>query len=223
MFTAFAESNGEPEVHGFLHEPERASGDALLLTHGAGGNCQSKLLLELAEAFAAASFCVWRFDLPFRLARPQGPPAFGSATKDREGIRRAVTIMRETVKGPVFVGGHSYGGRQASMLVSEEPTLVEGLLLLSYPLHPPRKASALRAAHFPKLRTPAFFVHGTRDRFGTIQEMESALKLIPAPHTLLEVPGAGHDLLSTKSGGELIAQIVSGFQNFLSIRRPSER
>jgi len=80
------------------------------------------------------------------------------------------------------------------MLCAEEPDLVGGLLLLSYPLHPPRKPEQLRTQHFSKLITPALFVHGTRDPFGSIEELQSALKLIPAKTELLKVDGAGHDL-----------------------------
>jgi predicted alpha/beta-hydrolase family hydrolase len=123
--------------------------------------------------------------------------------------------MKEREDRPMFLGGHSYGGRQATILVSEQSQLVEGLLLLSYPLHPPRKPEQLRTGHFPKLSTPAFFVHGTRDPFGTIQEMTSALKLLPASHVLLEVDGAGHDLLIKKTPGDLPARVVSGFQSFV--------
>ncbi len=79
--------------------------------------------------------------------------------------------MRKMVGGPVILGGHSYGGRQSTMLAAEEPGLVEALLLLSYPLHPPGKPAQPRTAHFPALRTPALFVHGTKDPFGTIEEL----------------------------------------------------
>lgn len=113
------------------------------------------------------------------------------------------------------MGGHSYGGRQASMLAAEEPQLVDGLFLLSYPLHPPRKPNELRTRHFPKLATPAFFVHGSRDPFGTSAEMKSALELIPASHSLFEVNGAGHEILSKGAASELPAQIVDGFKLFL--------
>lgn len=215
MSISLVDLKSEPAIRGFLHEPAEASGDAIVLTHGAGANCQSKLLVEMAEALAASGFTVLRFDLPFRLARPFGPPSPGGASRDRDGLRQAVAVMREKTKGRVFMGGHSYGGRQASMLASEEPRLVEGLLLLSYPLHPPKKPEQLRTGHFPKLATPAFFVHGTRDPFGTTEEMNSALKLIPAAHELFEVPGASHEILSKKAGGELPAEIVDGFKVFV--------
>jgi hypothetical protein len=80
------------------------------------------------------------------------------------------------------------------MLAAEEPSLVAGLLLLSYPLHPPDKPAQLRTAHFPVLLTPALFVHGTKDGFGTPDEMRAALALIPAPTALVCIEGAGHDL-----------------------------
>ena len=80
------------------------------------------------------------------------------------------------------------------MLCAAEPDLVAGLLLLSYPLHPPRKPEQLRVQHLPKLQVPALFVHGTRDFFGSVEEMESALTMIPAKTELLRVEGAGHDL-----------------------------
>ena len=79
--------------------------------------------------------------------------------------------MRRTVSGRLFLGGHSYGGRQSSMLCAEEPDLVSGLLLLSYPLHPPRKPEQQRTQHLPDLRTPTLFVQGTRDPFGSIAEL----------------------------------------------------
>jgi len=98
----------------------------------------------------------------------------------------------------IFLAGHSYGGRQASILCAElsekDPNLVAALLLLSYPLHPPRRPEQQRTQHLPDLRTPALFVHGTRDPFGSIAEIEQALKMIPARTQLLAVEGAGHDL-----------------------------
>ena len=80
------------------------------------------------------------------------------------------------------------------MLCAEEPDLVSALLLLSYPLHPPRRPEQQRTQHLPDLRTPTLFVHGTRDPFGSITEIERAIKMIPAKTKLLTIEGAGHDL-----------------------------
>ena len=87
-------------------------------------------------------------------------------------------LLRERVPGKVFLGGQSYGGRQSTMLAAEEPDLAAGLLLLSYPLHAPGRPADLRTAHFPELVTPALFVHGTRDPFGSIDQMQAALAAI---------------------------------------------
>lgn len=216
-FEPFHEEFGAgPAVHGFLHRPAAASTGALVLTHGAGSNCRSPLLVAVATAFATAGFIVLRCDLPFRQERPKGPP-LGTATKDREGLRRTVEVVRKLVTegsfsdkpaaGRVFLGGHSYGGRQASMLAAEKPGLVDGLVLLSYPLHPPRKPEQLRTAHFPKLRSPALFVHGSRDPFGSLEEMRAALVLIPAVTQLLPVEGAGHEL-SAGASPQIVATLL---------------
>jgi uncharacterized protein len=122
--------------------------------------------------------------------------------------------MRRLVSGRVFLGGHSYGGRQASMLAAAEPGLVERLLLLSYPLHPPQRPGELRTAHFPDIQTPALFVQGTRDGFGSIAEMVAALKLIPARTELIEVAGAGHELATQRSRDRVSQLVVEALRAF---------
>jgi predicted alpha/beta-hydrolase family hydrolase len=179
---------------GFLHRPDAPIGDALVLTHGAGSNCTAPLLVAVANEFAAAGILVYRYDLSFRRKRPHGPPSPASSAADRDGIRAAAQVARSLVTGKVIAGGHSYGGRQTSMAAAEDPLLADGLLLLSYPLHPPNRPHQLRTAHFPEIRTPALFFHGAKDGFGTEQEMRDALQLIPARSDLVLVEGAGHDL-----------------------------
>ncbi|HXM41766.1 MAG TPA: alpha/beta family hydrolase [Bryobacteraceae bacterium] len=197
-----------------LHTPDAPIGDGLVLTHGAGSNCNAPLLVALADAFCATGFAVLRCDLAFREARPHGPPFPAMAAQDRAGLARAVRVMRERVPGKVFLGGHSYGGRQASMLAAEEPDLLAGLMLLSYPLHPPQRPGDLRTAHFPKIATPALFVHGTRDPFGSVEEMRAALLLIAGPHEIVVVEGAGHDLGGTGSYARVAGRVVAAFREF---------
>jgi predicted alpha/beta-hydrolase family hydrolase len=209
---AISDTSGEPAVRGFLHLPARPSGDSLILTHGAGANCLTPLLVALANAFCDAAMTVLRCDLPFRQARPHGPPVRGSAERDQQGLRRAVELVRHIAPGRLFLGGHSYGGRQGTMLAAAEPGLVDGLLLLSYPLHPPKNREQLRTAHFRQLQTPALFVSGTRDGFGTVEELTAALKLIPARTQLLTVEGAGHELLSKRNAAELPWTITAKFE-----------
>src|SRR5579872_3501533 len=212
----FTEVLSDPFVRGFLHRPAKPNGSGVVLTHSAGSNCQSPLLIALADVLCGAGYAVLRCDLPFRQDRPYGPPGPGDAKRDRAGLKNAVAALKNLGSGRIFLGGHSYGGRQASMLCAEQsenaPEFAAGLLLLSYPLHPPRKPEQMRTQHFFNLRTPALFVQGTRDPFASIAEMEQALKLIPAKTRLMPVEGAGHDLgfkgkakredLSTKVFGE---------------------
>jgi len=168
--------------------------NGIILTHGAGSNADSPLLLSLAKAFEAAGWKAMRYNLPYRQLRPTGPPIAAHAANDRAGLAEQVARLRAEVDGVVAAGGHSYGGRQASMLAAEQPGLIDGLLLLSYPLHPPRKPQQLRTAHFAELQTPALFIHGTRDPFASIEELTAALKEIPAKTAILPQPGAGHEL-----------------------------
>src|SRR6185503_8493756 len=139
------------------------------------------------EAFAAQRTTVLRCDLPFRQARPKGPPSPAGAARDRAGLRRAVELMRARCPGRVLLGGASYGGRQATLLVAEHPTLVDGLLLLAYPLHAPGRPDAPRAAHFPSIRIPALFVHGARDPFATLDELNAARATLGGPTALVPI------------------------------------
>ena len=166
----------------------------LLLTHGAGGNRNSPLLRGMEQELSSAGVQVLRFDLPFRVARPHGPPRPNEAQRDRDGLREKILELKAQGAPRLFVGGSSYGGRQSSMLLAEQPSLADGLLLLSYPLHPPGKPQQLRTAHLPNLRMPTLFVHGSRDPFGSLDEIETAMHLIPAKTQLVRIEGAGHDL-----------------------------
>jgi predicted alpha/beta-hydrolase family hydrolase len=239
----FADNAADPNVRGFLHVPETPNGNALILTHGAGSNAQAPLLIALAETFSAAGFTVLRCDLPYRQSRSFGPPGPGDAARDRAGLKNAIASLANELGAPrlaasarrgdlgpsqpaskkIFLAGHSYGGRQSSMLCAElsekEPDLVAGLLLLSYPLHPPRKPEQQRTQHLPNLHTRTLFVHGTRDPFGSIAELEHAIKMIPAQTKLLPVEGAGHDLgfKGKTKQGELPRLILSEFTKFFAL------
>jgi len=199
-------------VRGHLHRAGDGDENGVVLTHGAGSNCNAPLLLAVAAALHAAGLTVLRCDLPFRQKRPKGPPASVDGPGDRAGLRAAVGALRGIVSGRVALAGHSYGGRQASMLAADEPELVKALLLLSYPLHPPGKPGQLRTAHFAKFRTPVLFVHGAKDPFGSLSEMKTAITQIAARKRLIVVDGAGHDL---KGGRFDVAALVDAMLELL--------
>jgi len=193
-------------VYGILHRPGNANGQGIVLTHGAGTNCQAPLLVRMARLLADNGYTVLRYDLPFRRSGRKGPPMPAQAALDREGIRHAVEAMRKVTGGPVIASGHSYGGRQSAMAAAEDPAMARGLLLFSYPLHPPNKPEQLRTSFFGDLRTPVLFVHGTKDPFGTIEELRTHIALIPARTDVIAVEGAGHDL---KRAPDLIQEILA--------------
>lgn len=181
-------------VAGWLYEPSSTSRAAVALTHGAGAGSDAPFLVAAAEALAESGFAVLRYDLPFRQT---GTGALNAAqqARDRDGIRRAAKELRELFPGkPLVLAGHSYGGRQSSMVAAEDPSVADALMLLSYPLHPPRAPEKMRTDHFSTLRTPALFVHGTRDPFGTIHEIQTALALISARTQLKPVEKGAHNL-----------------------------
>ncbi|HET8547713.1 MAG TPA: alpha/beta fold hydrolase [Bryobacteraceae bacterium] len=180
----------------------------LLLTHGAGSSCESHLLKALDLALTATGVTVIRFNLPYRDIRPTGPPRYGDDVTARAAIRRRA----EQADRPVIAGGHSYGGRQTSILAAEDPSLLDGLFLLAYPLHPPRKPDQPRTSHFAALRTPALFIHGDRDPFGSAEEMHAALELISARKQIMLLERAGHEL--TNHGPSMAAGIITAFHEF---------
>ena len=186
------EVDSDPAVRGLLDRPQDVRFLAVL-AHGAGSDARAATLTSVARALRERGGLVLRCDLPYRQARASGPPRPADAERDRLGIRRAIDAMRSLAAAPVLLGGHSYGGRQASMLAADDPGVADALLLMSYPLHPPGKPLQLRTAHLASITVPCLFVHGTSDAFGSPEEMRSALTLVRRSE-LLSVERAGHDL-----------------------------
>jgi predicted alpha/beta-hydrolase family hydrolase len=184
------------QIAAIAHEPSGTPAGVVVLTHGAGGSRESPLLQRVCDEWARRGWLAVRYNLPYRRRRPTGPPS-GSAATDRAGIVEAIDVCRGLAEGPLIVGGHSYGGRQTSMVVaSPEATSIstDVLTLFSYPVHPPGKPERARTEHLPDITTPTVFTHGTSDPFGTPAELRDAAALISAPTEVVEITGARHDL-----------------------------
>jgi predicted alpha/beta-hydrolase family hydrolase len=181
------------DIAGIAHEPDGTPAGVVVLTHGAGGNRDSPLLERLCDEWSRRGWLAVRYNLPYRRRRPKGPPS-GSAATDRAGIVEAITVCRELAPGPLIVGGHSYGGRQTSMVVAAKEAHVDVLTLFSYPVHPPGKPERARTEHLPGIGVPTVFTHGSSDPFGTLDEVGDAAALISAPTQIVEIAGARHDL-----------------------------
>ena len=181
------------EIAGVAHEPESSPLGVVVLTHGAGGNRDSKLLQQVCDEWARRGLLAVRYNLPYRRRRPKGPPS-GSAAGDQAGIVEAIELCRGLADGPLVAGGHSYGGRQTSMVVAQKQAPVDVLTLFSYPVHPPGKPERPRTEHLPDITVPTVFTHGSSDPFGTLAELRAAAALIAAPTEVVEITGARHDL-----------------------------
>lgn len=177
----------------------------MLLAPGAGSDRDHPTLLALEEALEPLP--VRRMDFPYRRAGRRAP--------DRAPV--LVAAMGEELAGlcsdvearpdEVVLGGRSMGGRIASMLVADG-TPAAGLVLLSYPLHPPGKPDRPRTEHLGRLDVPCLFVSGDRDPFGTPEELRSAIAAIPGPTTLHILEGARHD---PKGCDGEITEVVRGW------------
>ena len=179
---------------------------ALVVGHGAGAGQNSPFMVRTAEGLAARGIAAATFDFPYMTARrgaPDRPPVLEQAWRD------AIAEARETFSGlPLFIGGKSMGGRISSQVAAEGVEGVSGLVFLGYPLHPPGRPDRLRVEHLPAIEVPVLFIHGTRDPFGTPDELTAASAAIPGPVTHVWIEGRGHDL---KGADAEVASTVATF------------
>jgi hypothetical protein len=180
---------------------------ALLLAPGAGAGRDQPALVAIDEAVARLGLATSRMDFPYRLAGrrvPDRAPVLVAA------VRHAAAELADAAgmaPDRLALGGRSMGGRMCSMAVAEGLPAA-GLVLVSYPLHPPGRPEKLRTEHFPALEVPCLFVSGTRDAFGTPEELEEATAAIPGPVTHHWVDGGDHGL---RRRDEAVAQVVAGW------------
>ena len=180
-------------IAGVAHEPPAPAAGVVVLTHGAGGNRESPLLIRVCDEWARRGWLAVRYNLPYRQRRPKGPPS-GSAKADQAGIVEAIELARTLGPGPVIAGGHSYGGRMTSMVLAERAADIDVMTLFSYPLHPPGKPERARTEHLPGIAVPTVFTHGSADPFGTLDEVAAAAALVSGRTEVVAITGARHDL-----------------------------
>ncbi len=187
----------------FLFDGPEDAAVTILLAHGAGAPMDSASLTATAKALAAAGLRVARFEFGYMASRRTGegrkPPPRAETVKPE--YIAAVGALAAT--GPLVIGGRSMGGRVASMVADElfAAGRIAGLLCLGYPFHPPGKPEQLRTRHLADLQTPTLICQGTRDEFGTRDEV--AGYALSDRIELLWLEDGDHDLKPRKS--------VSGF------------
>ncbi len=183
----------------------KAAPDGLLLTHGAGSGSDHPTLLAIEAGVAPLP--VTRIEFPYRREGRKPPDR---APKLITCVREEADAFAERLEvdpGRVLLGGRSMGGRMCSMAVAEGQPAA-GLVLISYPLHPPGKPDRLRVDHFPLIEVPCLFVSGTRDPFGTPEEMEHHVAAIPAPVTMCWIEGGRHEL---KGADDEVVAAITGW------------
>jgi predicted alpha/beta-hydrolase family hydrolase len=183
---------------------------AVMLAHGAGANQTSSFMVEFAQALAARGFDTITFNFLYSEAG-KGPP---DRNDGLEACYRALiaafhagTIAEDAEGRRLVIGGKSMGGRIASQVVAATPDGVAGLVLLGYPLHPPGRPDKLRSKHLPKITVPMLVVQGSRDAFGTPEELRPILQPLEAPTKLYVVEGSDHSFKVPKRGAPPQAQV----------------
>lgn len=164
---------GPLQVHYLIDGPEDAFAN-LILAHGAGAAMDSDGMNALVRVLATAGFRVARFEFAYMESRRLGarkPPPKAELLRDEY----LAAIDAVSLPGPLFIGGKSMGGRVASMIADplHREGRVAGVLCLGYPFHPPAKPQQLRTTHLEALATPCLICQGTRDAFGTREEVAS--------------------------------------------------
>jgi uncharacterized protein len=166
-------------------------GDALLLTPGAGSGRDQSTLVAVERGLAPLP--VARVDFPYRIAGRKAPDRQPVLLETIRTEAAALAAAAGVAPKRVLLGGRSMGGRMCTLAVAEGLP-ASGLVLISYPLHPPGRSDNERSAHFPKLLVPCLFVHGTRDPFGSPEELEAATTMITGRVTHVWIDGGRHDL-----------------------------
>lgn len=165
-----------------MKHPGKGAPLGLVLTPGASAGADHPALIAIAEQVERIGVVAQRVDFPYRLAgrrAPDRPPVLMATIKE---AAEALAQDLGTDTSRVALGGRSMGGRMCSMVVAEGlPTAA--LVLVSYPLHPPGRPEKLRSEHFAAIKVPTLFISGTRDAFGTPEELAAATKAIEGPVT----------------------------------------
>lgn len=166
----------------------------LVLFPGAGSSRDQSTLLAIERAVLPLP--TFRIDFPYRREGrkfPDRTPVLVQCVID--GVSEAAGKLG-CLTSDLVIGGRSMGGRMCTMAVADEvaPLDVRGVICVSYPLHPPKKPDQLRTEHLPRVRAPGLFISGTRDEFGSPDELTRELGAIPTPPTIEFIEGGRHDL-----------------------------
>jgi hypothetical protein len=185
---------------------------AFVLAHGAGAGQHSAFITSFAAALAALGVDVITFNFLYTEQRRRLPDRRPALEACYVAVIEAARQEVESARGALFIGGKSMGGRIATHVAAAGQTeSLRGIVLLGYPLHPPGRPEERRDSHLPAIKSPMFFVQGSRDSFGTPAELDPVLSTLPAA-TLHIVVGGDHSFKLAKATPDRQAAVLEDIQ-----------
>jgi predicted alpha/beta-hydrolase family hydrolase len=177
------------------------AGVTVVLGHGAGANQMSNFMRMVASGLAARGIDAMTFNFLYTERGRRIPDPKARLESCYRAVINAALNHRKLKKNRLAIGGKSMGGRIASQVAAAEGDRVAGLVFLGYPLHPPGRPDKLRAEHLKDIRAPMLFAQGSRDAFGTADEIRATIKNLRLPATLYVIEGGDHSFKVPKSAG----------------------
>jgi len=196
-----------------IHAAGHRAPAALVLAHGAGAGQHSPFIVSFAQALSTLGLDVVTFNFPYIEEKRRVPDRGPVLEETYRAVIDTVRAQLDSARRALFIGGKSMGGRIATQVAAADAALpVSGLVLLGYPLHPPGQPQKLRDAHLPFVRRPMLFVQGSRDTFGTPEELAPILtRLEPAPAVHV-VDGGDHSFKLGRKDSAKQAAIYADIQ-----------
>jgi predicted alpha/beta-hydrolase family hydrolase len=179
----------------------RRAGMTLVLGHGAGANQTSPFMVSYAEALAARGIDTVTFNFAYSEQGRRLPDPKSKLEACWRAVIEAVRGRSRPSAERFAIGGKSMGGRIASQVAASGLDSLAGLVFLGYPLHPPGRPDRLRSAHLPAVKAPMLFVQGSRDAFGTPEELRPIIAGLQPSTELYVVEGGDHSFKVPRSAG----------------------
>ena len=188
-------------------------GVTIILGHGAGANQLSGFMRESAQSLAARGIDAMTFNFLYTEQKRKLPDSKERLESCYRAVIDAALNHPKLKKNRLVIGGKSMGGRIASQVAAEGADGIQGLVFLGYPLHPPGRPDKLRDAHLKDISAPMLFVQGSRDAFGTGEEIRGVIKKLRFPAKLYVVEGGDHSFKVAKSAGVTPQQVHESVMN----------
>jgi len=185
----------------YLAAKKNRLGVTLILGHGAGANQSSGFMRLFANGLSERGLDVMTFNFVYSERGRGGPDPKAKLEACYEKVIEAAAKHKSLKGNKIAVGGKSMGGRIGSQVAAADPSKISALVFLGYPLHPPGNLEKMRDAHLPEIKAPMLFLQGSRDAFGTTEELRAVIKKYKLPATLHEVAGGDHSFKVPKSVG----------------------